>query len=151
MYGKYQLNVIVVFTVVIYRYEGRLPVICVNDVRHKVYEVEAVHYSLTEEGVSLAVIVEAIKSVTMEVVFIVNKVVGHVILLQLKEPAVEISPGKPYIVVAEVLCRIPILLADITVIRHHHSYVIVTSCSKCLWKASKNFSEAACGSKWKNL
>ena len=81
MYGKYQLNVIVIFAVVIYRYEGRLPVICVNDVRHKVNEVEAVHYSLTEEGVSLAVIVEAIKSVTMEVVFIVNKVVGHVILL----------------------------------------------------------------------
>ena len=81
MYGKYQLNVIVIFTVVIYRYEGSLPVICMNDVRHKVYEVEAVHYSLTEEGVSLTIIVEAIKSVTVEVVFVVDEVVGHVILL----------------------------------------------------------------------
>ena len=81
MYGKYQLNIIVIFAVVVYRYEGSLPVICMNDVRHKVYEVEAVHYSLTEEGVSLAIIVEAIKSVTVEVVFVVDEVVGHVILL----------------------------------------------------------------------
>ena len=144
-------KIIAVYACVVNRHKRGLPVICVNNIRHKSGKKEAVHNSLAEKGVSLTVIIISVETVSVEIIFVIDKIICYVILYELKESAVEISPRETYVEIADIFCFISVLIADVAVVRHDNPYVVIPTGGKGLRKASDYFSESACSREWKAL
>ena len=103
------------------RDQGRLPVVAVDDVGGEVQIEQGLQHRAGEEGEPLAVIVEAVQAAALEVILVVQEVVGHAVPLGLEQAAVLAAPAHRHRIVGHILQVIP--EAQIAVQRHDHAGV----------------------------
>ena len=77
----------------VHRHQSGLPVVAVDDVGGKVDVEQGLQHCAGEEGEALAVVVEAVEAAALEVILVVEEVVGHTIDLSLEQAAVLAAPA----------------------------------------------------------
>ena len=80
-----------------------LPVVAVDDIGGEVDVEQGLQHSAGEEGKALAVIVEAVQAAALEVILVVQEVVGHAVDLSLEQAAVLAAPAHGHRVVGDIL------------------------------------------------
>ena len=80
-----------------------LPVVAVDDIGGEVDVEQGLQHSAGEEGEALAVIVEAVQAAALEVILVVQEVVGHAVDLSLEQAAVLAAPAHGHRVVGDIL------------------------------------------------
>ena len=105
-----------VVQVEINRGQRGLPVVAVDDVRLKVSVEQHLQNRAGEEGEALAVIVEAVQAAALEVILVVQEVVGHAVHIGLEQAAVLAAPAHRHGVVGNVFQ--PIAELQVAIQRH---------------------------------
>jgi len=121
--GEHRLDAVeliqmAVVQVQVHGHQSSLPVVAVDDVRGEVDVEQSLQHSTGEEGETLAVIVE---TAALEVILVVEEVVGHAVHFSLEQAAVLAAPAHRHRVVGNVLQLIPEL--QIAVQRHNDTGV----------------------------
>ena len=98
-----------------------LPVVAVDDVRLKVGVEQHLQNGTGKEGKALAIIVEAVQAAALEVILVVDKVVGHTVPVRLEQAAVLAAPAHRNAEVGDILQLV--LELQIAVQRHDHAAV----------------------------
>ena len=81
-----------VFVFQIHDRQRALPVVRVQDVGHKADDGQQFQRRLAEEGVALAVVILAVERSAFEIIFVIDKVIGHAVADAGKNPAVLLPP-----------------------------------------------------------
>ena len=87
----------------VHRHQSGLPVVAVDDVGGEVDVEQGLQHCAGEEGEALAVVVEAVEAAALEVILVVEEVVGHTIDLSLEQAAVLAAPAHGHRVVGDIL------------------------------------------------
>ena len=77
----------------VHRHQSGLPVVAVDDVGGEVDVKQGLQHGAGEEGEALAVVVEAVETAALEVILVVEEVVGHAVDLSLEQAAVLAAPA----------------------------------------------------------
>ena len=81
-----------------HRNQRRVPVVAVDDVREEIVQVQdQLQHRLGEEGHALAVVELAVDLVAVEVVLVVQKVVGDALHLEREQAAVLFAPAQRHL------------------------------------------------------
>ena len=96
--GEHRLDAVeliqmAVVQVQVHGHQSSLPVVAVDDVRGEVDVEQGLQHGTGEEGETLAVIVKAVEAAALEVILVVEEVVGHTIDLSLEQAAVLAAPA----------------------------------------------------------
>ena len=73
--------------------KGGLPVVAVYYLRLPVDVPDKLHYRTGEENKALAVVIEAVKTVSCVVIFVIQQIICHVVCMTLENAAVLLSPA----------------------------------------------------------
>ena len=77
----------------VHRHQSGLPVVAVDDVGGEVDVEQGLQHCAGEEGEALAVVVEAVEAAALEVILVVEEVVGHAVHFGLEQAAVLAAPA----------------------------------------------------------
>ena len=84
---------ILVINIVIHRDKSGLPVVRVNNIRLEVDILQHFEHCSVEEYKSFTVIVEAVKTVTREIILVVDEIIGYAVPFRFKDAAILFAPG----------------------------------------------------------
>ena len=107
--------------IIVNGYKRCLPVVAVDYIRLEVYVRQHFKARSREERKTLRVIIEAIKTVTLEVVFIVDEIVENAVIASLENAAVLVAPRYRNGKARYVVHRVAKALRDIAVKRHYNA------------------------------
>ena len=80
--------------------QGGLPVVAMDHFGPELETVQHPHHGPGEEGEALAVVGLAVEGAPAEVLFVVQEVPGHAVLLHGEEAAVVVPPSQVYVIIA---------------------------------------------------
>ena len=122
----------------------------VQDIGEKSDLGEHLEHRRAEECVSFAVIELTVKSLAGEIIFVVDKVVGHLILYKAVNAAILLTPSKVRVKFSLFFHFGAVFLADGGIKRHNDSDVN-SLCGKSLGERAENVTESARSRKRHNL
>ena len=93
----------------VHRHQSGLPVVAVDDIGGEVDVEQSLQHGAGEEGEALAIIVEAVQAAALEVILVVQEVVGHAVHIGLEQAAVLAAPAHRHGVVGNVFQLIAVL------------------------------------------
>ena len=125
---KYRLDAVVpgtiaVMNTVINRNQRSLPVVAVDDVRLVADCRKHIQYGAAEERKTLRVVIFAVNLSALEIVFVVNEVVGDAVLLQTENAAVLIAPRQLHIQAGDKRHLVAPFLRNLRIQRADYTYL----------------------------
>ena len=124
--GEHRLDAVeliqmAVVQVQVHGHQSSLPVVAVDDVRGEVDVEQGLQHGTGEEGEALAVIVKAVEAAALEVILVVEEVVGHAVHFSLEQATVLAAPAHGNGVVGHIFQHLAVL--QVTVQRHDNAGV----------------------------
>ena len=152
MNRKQGANILIFGTETVYRFEiergkRRLPIVAVHDFGIKSDERHDFENAAAEEGKPFAVVVISVAAWTLEVIFVIDKVIFHVIERIFKNAAVLVPPGKRNEDIADKLKVFAVILFNVLIQRHDHAYVVPLVLGNVFGERADHFGKSARGDK----
>ena len=119
-----------------------LPVVAVENINFKVDVFDQFHSSFGVECKTFRIIVVAVETVSLEVVFVVQEVVGHAVIVCGVNTAVLISPSQSHVEIAEEFHFFAPFFFDVAVERQNNAAVMTQSCQS-VWQGACYISQTA--------
>ena len=93
MYREYGFYIAVGFVPAVHRvkvngYKRRLPIVAVNNIRLKAYMRNNIKHRARKEGETLGVVVMTVKTVTLKIILVIDKVIYNPVKMRLKNSAI---------------------------------------------------------------
>ena len=108
--------------------QGGLPVVAVDDIRHPIQQREKVHHRPGEKAEALAVVPLPVEAAPGKIVLVIHKIPGDALIVQRKQPAVFMPPGKVYIDVLAEGHLLPPPGRNGIIQRQDHRYPVAALC-----------------------
>ena len=99
--------------------QRRLPVVGVNDIRHKSCDLRTLDHSAAEEREPFTFIIEPVDFAAFEIVFVIHEVIDHAVLLKFEDPHVLAAPGNWDVLMSEERHFLPPLRFHCVIQRHN--------------------------------
>ena len=134
--------------ILVYGHQSGLPVVSVYDIRMEIRDFHGGEHSAAEICETLAVVVIAVESVPLEVIFIVDEIIHRPVLFQLEQADVLISPGHRDPALSKEFHLFAEFVADFSVQRQNDPAVhpCLPAPVQCGRQRSRDFSQASrCG------
>ena len=147
MDGEQALDVVIpgsvgIEQIVVHGNESRLPVVAVNDIGMEIDIGEHLQNRAGEESKSLGVVIVAVESTALEVVLVVDEIVGAIIPARPEQSAILMSPRHRYGEVGDEVELVLQILRDGAVKRNYDTAILTLS-AKGMRKAACYVSESA--------
>ena len=112
----------------IHHRQRRLPIVGVKHVGKIIQTLHHLHGRHAEERKAFSVVKLTVERGALEIVFVVDEIVGHAVLDKTVDPAILAAPGEPHVGDALLFHLFAPIGGNVAVQRHHHPHVNLTRC-----------------------
>ena len=150
MYGEHSLDVLIALLIavehiIINRYQRCLPVVGIYHIGLEVDIAQQFQHCTGEEYKSLGIVIKAVHTVSCEVIFVIQQIIGHSVLHTHENSAVLIAPCHGHGEIRYIVEPVFKFLPDAAIKRQYHTAVLA-QCIECRRQRTCNVCKSSrCG------